>query len=99
MWKLIIVLLCNLALKVYSNEDEAIDLSKFGERLFGKPVFKSIRSFKRSKDNPEEQGPYVEGDILVPVQDNATRNGMKTESSRWKSGIVPFEIRGSFSND
>lgn len=100
MWKLIILLLCNLYLKVQSyNEDEVIDLSRFGERLYGQPVLNSARKFQRSKDNPEEQGPYIEGDILVPLPDNSTRNGMKTESLRWRSGVVPFEIRGSFSND
>ncbi|CAO1412000.1 unnamed protein product [Diamesa serratosioi] len=96
MWKLIIFLLCNLCLKVHSNDDEIIDLSKFGERLFGQPVLNNGRSFQRSTDNPEEQGPYIEGDILVPVQNNATRNGMKTESLRWRGGVIPFVIRGSF---
>lgn len=98
MWKLVILLLCNLYLKVHSNENEVFDLSGFGERLFGQPVLSRARSLQRSTDNPEEQGPYIEGDILVPLPDNATRNGMKTESLRWKSGVVPFEIRGSFSN-
>lgn len=98
MWKLVILLLCNLYLEVYSNEDEVIDLSRFGERLFGQPVLSRARNLQRSTDNPEEQGPYIEGDILVPLPDNNTRNGMKTESLRWRSGVVPFEIRGSFSN-
>lgn len=98
MWKLVVLLLCNLCLKVHGNEDEVIDLSRFGERLYGQPVLSTARGL-RSTDNPEEQGPYIEGDILVPLQDNSTRNGMKTESLRWRSGVVPFEIRGSFSND
>lgn len=44
--------------------------------------------------NPEEEGNYMEGDILTKT---AAKNGIKSESLRWKNGEIPFEIRGNFS--
>ncbi|XP_008479838.1 uncharacterized protein LOC103516637, partial [Diaphorina citri] len=44
--------------------------------------------------NPEEVGTYYEGDILhIP---NMARNGLKSLSSRWPKGVVPYEIGGYF---
>lgn len=45
--------------------------------------------------NPEELGEYFEGDIMS----SPTRNGMLDETYRWKNGVVPYEIGGSFGKD
>lgn len=42
--------------------------------------------------NPEEQGPYLEGDIMLPE----ARNGVTSPSQLWTKGIVPYELSGSF---
>lgn len=44
--------------------------------------------------NPEEQGPYFEGDI---VQMPEGRNGVTSPTLLWKNGLIPYEIQGSFS--
>lgn len=75
-------------------DGDRIDLSHLGSKLFGKPVENDGENFGETDENPEEIGPYLEGDLLVPSE---ARNGMKAESLRWKNGEVPFEIRGSFS--
>lgn len=82
----------NFQINWTQNVNDVIDLSYFGPKLFGKPVESNGKS--NEGDNPEEQGSYLEGDLLHP---SMTRNGMKAEAYRWKDGIMPFEIRGSFS--
>ncbi|XP_069691394.1 zinc metalloproteinase nas-13-like isoform X2 [Periplaneta americana] len=47
-----------------------------------------------SEINPEELGPYTEGDIMM----QNTRNGLTAQSARWPKGIVPYEIAGYFSS-
>lgn len=76
------------------GDGEVIDLSHFGSRLFGSPVETLGRSLEQLKGNFEEQGPYLEGDLLVPTK---AKNGMTATALRWKNGEVPFEIRGAFS--
>lgn len=87
------------------DEDLVIDLSGYGNRLFGIPdksTGETLRKWQRSKGpgntaNPEELGSYIEGDILVPRKATSNgRNGMVSESYRWRDGIVPFEIMGAF---
>ena len=80
----------NVILQVDERDDEIIDLSQFGARIFGQPIENNQDELD---GNFEEQGPYLEGDLLTP---STARNGMKSESLRWKNGVVPFEIRGSF---
>jgi len=43
--------------------------------------------------NPEELGPYIEGDIIP----HNSRNGLSAVSARWPGGIVPYEIGAPFS--
>ncbi|EEB20511.1 Astacin precursor, putative [Pediculus humanus corporis] len=44
--------------------------------------------------NPEELGDtYFEGDIII---DAKSRNGLKSENSHWKNGIVPYTISDDF---
>lgn len=79
------------------DDDNSINLIQLGSKLFGKPV--EVREMGELDGNPEEYGPYLQGDLLIPLSSTSTdeRNGMKSESFRWKKGEVPFEIRGSFS--
>ncbi|KAG5672808.1 hypothetical protein PVAND_002900 [Polypedilum vanderplanki] len=76
---------------------DVIDLSRFGEKLFGDPnhdVGKMVNEWTpESGQNPEELGTYVEGDILIPSEYG--RNGLAKESSRWKNRIVPYVIHSS----
>lgn len=76
------------------DDDETIDLTHLGSKLFGSPKFNATNEL--TGDHPEEEGPYVEGDLLVPTVGNQ-RNGMKSESLRWQNGEIPFVIRGRFS--
>ena len=77
----------------YRLNDDIIDLAYFGPALFGKPIVNNGKLSGNEIENPEEHGSYLEGDLLHP---SMTKNGMKAEAYRWKDGIVPFEIRGSF---
>lgn len=85
---------------VDEDRDLVIDLSGYGNRLFGIPdksTGKAVQSHGPNAANPEELGSYIEGDILVPRKVTSVgRNGMVSESYRWRDGIVPFEIMGAF---
>lgn len=112
---LVVVCRCNAA--TADENDDRIELSAFGTRIYGNPqksAGAAVRQWHQSQKqgeqlkssatnqpqiyvNPEELGPYAEGDILVPRKATATgRNGMVSESYRWTNGEVPFEIVGSF---
>lgn len=77
-----------------SINDDRIDLSFLGTKIFGSPIENDGQIYKNHKGNAEEVGPYLEGDLLIP---SVGRNGMKSEALRWKNGEVPFEIHGNFS--
>ncbi|XP_055905855.1 hatching enzyme 1.2 [Eupeodes corollae] len=84
---------------ILSPPSDYIDLSQYGAALYGQPDIdatgKAVAEYTAESDtNPEELGSYVEGDILIPRQ--MGRNGLRSQSSRWPKGIVPFEIRGNF---
>ncbi|XP_016936572.4 hatching enzyme 1.2 [Drosophila suzukii] len=82
---------------------DIIDLTPLGTALYGKPDEEQtgdrVGNFSADADamNPEELGSYLEGDMLVPQSDLIMKNGLPTQSSRWPNGVVPYEIRGSFS--
>lgn len=80
--------------KTLESEEDKIDLSHLGSRLFGNPIENDAKTWNDGKGNPEERGSYLQGDLLITLQG---RNGMKSESLRWKNAEVPFEIHGSFS--
>lgn len=83
---------------------DEIDLSAFGSAIFGEPNAKSGDNVKQWEEsgrsavgNPEELGSYLEGDILIPInQSSSARNGMVAQSYRWPNAEIPFEIVGSF---
>ncbi|XP_050324461.1 zinc metalloproteinase nas-1 [Bactrocera neohumeralis] len=79
-----------------------IDLTRFGERIYGHPdkaageKLSNLEAYEML--NPEELGPYLEGDLLIPHgQKLIYRNGLTAYSARWPRGIVPYEIKGRFS--
>ncbi|KAG5682266.1 hypothetical protein PVAND_011630 [Polypedilum vanderplanki] len=78
---------------------DVIDLSHLGARLYGKPDYNFGKEFNtiNINDNPEEKGPYLEGDLLM--LQNLSRNGMKNEVLRWKGGEIPYIIRGKFNTN
>jgi hypothetical protein len=93
LFAVVLILLTNIfALDI---DDEQIDLSDLGDDIYGKPVVSNARNSRRQYGNPEERGPYLEGDLLNPT---SNRNGIKSESLRWKNREVPYEIGGGFGN-
>ncbi|XP_055711470.1 hatching enzyme 1.2-like [Phlebotomus papatasi] len=99
---LLLIILCgSSAQELEQSEEKVIDLSHYGAMLYGNPSTVNGRRLDRwrkasEKGNPEEQGAYVEGDILIPS--THVRNGLRSQSSYWPSGIVPLEVIGPFSN-
>lgn len=84
---------------VHSDDDDfAIDLSAYENRLYGKPDklsgLNAIEWEKNPTGNPEETGNYLEGDILFP--NPTTRNGIIGQSYRWPNKVIPFQINGKF---
>lgn len=76
------------------EDDEKIDISQFGLDLFGKPIAFNERDFRRQSGNPEERGPYLEGDLLIPIK---SKNGISSQAYRWPNKQIPYEISGRFS--
>lgn len=77
--------------------EEQIDLSHFGSKIYGFPseeAGKLVANMDPTKGNPEELGPYLEGDILIPRR--TPRNGVIGEAYRWPRGHIPYEIAPSF---
>lgn len=84
------------------DDEEEIDLSHYGTRIFGLPnneSGKAVAAYNPETDdrNPEELGSYLEGDMLIPQ--GMGRNGLTAVSSRWPNAVIPFEIRGNFGKD
>lgn len=76
---------------IYDNEDYIQPNERSGKSL-------KAWSEAKGKGNPEEQGSYYEGDILLDVrQAGLARNGILDELSKWTNKIVPYEIKGTFS--
>jgi hypothetical protein len=46
------------------------------------------------QENPEELGPYTEGDIIYSKK--LGRNGLVNPISHWPNGEVPYIINGTF---
>lgn len=79
------------------SNDDIIDLSHFGSRIYGFPsedAGKAVAEADLTKSNPEELEPYVEGDILIPRI--TPKNGVIGDAYRWPKGRVPYEISPSF---
>lgn len=94
MFTLLVVLIFCVKTSSSNYNDERIDLAEFGTDIYGIPLAVSIPQSRRMYGNPEERGPYLEGDLLIPFD---SKNGIKSESLRWKNREIPFEIRNGFS--
>lgn len=81
-----------------ANED-ILTLNHLGPLIYGRPSEDSGRQLKewfenKRPGNAEEQGNYLEGDILFP--NSMLRNGLQAQSRRWVNGEVPVEIDSTF---
>lgn len=92
-----VLLFLNLLLHCFGEtpNDDLIDLSHYGLDIFGKPIAFNSRKKAASHGNAEEKGPYLEGDLLIPIN---SKNGIQSQSRRWPKAQIPYEIIGSFSN-
>lgn len=91
----------NITTKLLIDKRSLINLTRFGDRIFGHPDKAAGEKFSKLEGlatlNPEELGPYLEGDLLIPHGKKIMhRNGLIAHSARWSRGIVPYEIQGRF---
>lgn len=81
------------------DDFDTIDVSHLGSEIYGKPsenTGKSVEEWTEEMEvNPEELGEYLEGDILMPSDG---KNGLLGETSKWKDGVVPYEISWLFAS-
>lgn len=82
--------------KSFLADDEIvpIDIARFGTEIYGKPIAFNERDYRRKSGNPEERGPYLEGDLLIPYK---SKNGISSQAYRWPNKQIPYEISGKFS--
>lgn len=88
--QLLVIIFCG----VVSADEEMIDLTHFGLDIYGKPIVFNERDYQRKSGNPEERGPYLEGDLLIPYK---SKNGINFISHRWPNKQIPYEISNRFS--
>lgn len=88
--KVYLVLILILNSKVDANADVVVVDENF-----------TLNSTENALENPEETGPYIEGDIKDDNNIYRTlsfqRNGIINPSLRWPNGIVPYIVQGSYS--
>lgn len=85
-----IVVGCNATAPLTNDSNENIVLnepSKIGGRILETWLKGGMIG------NPEEQGPYFEGDLIM----TEGRNGVTSATQLWTKAKVPFEMSGSFS--
>ncbi|XP_004519842.1 zinc metalloproteinase nas-4-like [Ceratitis capitata] len=87
--------------KKFVDQNVLIDLTRFGERIYGEPdqvAGAKLADLKGDTlQNPDELGPYLEGDLLIPNGKQLPfRNGLIAYSARWPGAVVPYEIDGRF---
>lgn len=82
------------------NDADLIDLSRYEAADLFKPSLETGRLVSEwNADwnvNPEELGEYLEGDILFSGR---TKNGLVALSARWKDAVVPYVIKGPYSEE
>lgn len=81
------------------NSVSSLDLTRYGPNVYNSPDQLAGRNLKEwissnGKGNPEEQGNYFEGDIIIDIE---ARNGVILTSQKWPGAVIPYVIRGSFS--
>ncbi|XP_034486998.1 zinc metalloproteinase nas-4 [Drosophila innubila] len=103
---ILLLVVCLAQAQPIGEEADSIDLSDMGDAVFGTPDTETTGPLvealdEQSEQNPEELGTYLEGDILIPLDNldsdtEGTRNGLLALSTHWPGGIVPYEIKGQF---
>ncbi|XP_054745664.1 hatching enzyme 1.2 [Anastrepha obliqua] len=83
------------------DKSDPISLTHVGAHIFGKPHWvpsEILTQFEENSTlNPEEVGPYLEGDMLVPYEQTFYfRNGLIAYSTHWPGAVVPYIIQGDF---
>lgn len=96
---IVIVVAIKLSESYPTNKVDKADLKRNGKSIFILPNQRTGKNLKEwakanKKGNPEEQGNYFEGDIMIDVEG---RNGVKLSAQKWPSGKIPYEVIGSFS--
>lgn len=89
----------NLVENVSKDEYFAIDLSEYGTKIYGFPSTEAgerLLTADLNKTNPEELGPYLEGDVLIPYP--LSRSGMRSRSLRWSRGRIPYVLSEDLSD-
>jgi hypothetical protein len=82
-----------------ANSIGTLDLRRYGKDVSTSPDKRTGKSLKewtaaKKKGNPEEQGNYFEGDIIIDMEG---RNGVVLAAQKWPNGKIPYEIVGTFS--
>lgn len=78
-----------------------MDFSQLGEELYHvekkNNSVKLLQEWPSKEDdesmNPEEMGPFVQGDLYQP---EIGKNAVKFKSKKWKYAIVPYKISDKF---
>jgi hypothetical protein len=91
-----------LGSNLFGSEDLAVGKSSTSSQLsdiINQWSFSSgerVKSYDptKHKENPEELGSYVEGDLLLPTK--LGRNGLADITTRWPAGVIPYKIEATF---
>ena len=103
MKSLFILIIVSAAIKLSvsfpTKKANSQDSEQNGKSIFIVPNHRTGKNLKewakaKNKGNPEEQGNYFEGDIIVVDEG---RNGVKLATQKWPGGKIPYEVIGSFS--
>lgn len=79
-------------------DGEEIPTAQYGARMYGLPDLefgKKLDELDVTQTNPEEIGPYLEGDMLIPGP--VPKNGIVGNAYRWPNGRIPYVIAPTFS--
>lgn len=79
------------------SEEFLIDFTELEPRLYGSPSPEAgelVSTANMNNTNPEELGPYLEGDILIPRP--RPKSGLRSGARRWSQGTIPYEISPDF---
>lgn len=86
-----------IAIPLLNDEDAIIPIAKYGARIYGLPdpeAGKIVENLDVTQQNPEEVGPYLEGDMLIP--EILAKNGIIGNAYRWPGGRIPYVIDDGF---
>jgi hypothetical protein len=89
----VLISLVSFAVLCEAFPSSNLDVSKI-MTLPDKNSGKALTEWMKLKvGNPEEQGNYFEGDIILNLD---KRNGITLPTLRWEKGIIPYKIGAGF---